>query len=298
MQRQIAAPFEALEQPTPDGSYPAAASPSSSSHDDCMPFARNTYSGTTCLVHGAPHVQLAQQDGFEVEEIAGPSERAIPIKITLPKDLRHPPVAGRGPVFLMFRGLPQEITLSAGFRLRDAWAVSLRDVSNLLMSSPPGYQGSYMLTVTLHKGQNASPETRIIAVRLGLTAAQDGAARTAVQHTVATKPKVEPDSITASIAGKVERLSEGEEVTLLQNAAELLRNGDIEAARLVYSELAIHGSGKAAFLMAQTYDPQVLEEHFLVGMRPDSERARQWYSRAAELGDGDAKERLRILQRK
>ena len=233
-----------------------------------------------------------------MEEISSPSGGAIPIRITLPDDVRELDAGGNGPVFLMFRGLPPEITLSAGFRLRDAWAVSLRDVSDLTMSSPPGYQGSYTLTVALYKGQNTGPETRIVAVRLTPAAAQAGAAKTPSIEPTAAAPKASPETLTAPIAGTVERLGAGEETTLLQNAAQMLTSGDIEAARLVYSELAIHGSGKAAFLMAQTYDPQVLEEHFVVGMEPDPERAREWYSRAAELGESEAKERLRALQNK
>ncbi len=75
----------------------------------------------------------------------------------------------------------------------------------------------------------------------------------------------------------------------------MLKNGDIEAARLAYSELAAHGSGEAAYLMAQTYDPQVLEKYFVVGMQPDAELAKQWYGRAVGLGYREAKERLTTL---
>ena len=294
---RIARTLQALEQPPPDGSH-ATVSPSLPGEENCGRFERNTYLDTICLQYGWPHGHLAQADGFQVEEISSPSGRAIPIKITLPNDVRDRDAAGRGPVFLMFRGLPPEITLSAGFRQGDAWAVSLRDVPDLIMSSPPGYQGSYTLTVTLHKGQNISPETRVIAVHLTPAAAQDRDTRTRSVQSTAAASKPSPDSVAGFTAGTVERLGAGEETTLLQNAAEMLTSGDIEAARLVYSELATHGSGKAAFLMAQTYDPQVLEEHFVVGMEPNSQLAREWYSRAAELGESEAKERLRTLQQK
>ena len=294
---RIVATSEALEQPVPERLCAATASPSQSSAEECGPFKRNTYPGTIYLRYGWPHGHLAQSGGFQVEEISSPSGRAVPIRITLPKEVRQPDAVGSGPAFLMFRGLPPEITLSAGFRLRDAWAVSLSDASDLRMSSPPGYQGSYMLTVTLHKGQSTNPETRMIAVRLGPTVSSDGAVSALpVPPTPAPAPKAELDSVAVSITGKVERLGEGEEIRLLENADEMLKTGDIEAARLVYSELSAHGSAKAAFLMAQTYDPQVLEEHFIVGLQPDAELARQWYSRAGELGDRDAKERLRQLQ--
>lgn len=242
-------------------------------------------------------MRQAQQGGFQVEEISSASGTAIPIKIALPPDLPQPDVGGQGPMFLMFRGLPLEIALSAGFRMGDAWAVSLRDVPDLTMSSPPNYQGSYMLTVTLHKGQNAKPESHTILVRLAPGASPGGgvASKSPVPTAAVAAPTAEPEAEPAAIADTVNRLSEGEQATLLENATELLGSGDIEAARLVYLELAANGSGKAAFLMARTFDPQMLEEHFVVGMQPDAERARQWYARAAELGDSEARERLRTL---
>jgi len=47
--------------------------------------------------------------------------------------------------------------------------------------------------------------------------------------------------------------------------------------------------------MAQTYDPQVFEKYFVVGMQPDAELAKQWYGRAVGLGYREAKERLTSL---
>jgi hypothetical protein len=266
-------------------------------HQNCESFGGGTGPGAICLGYGWPYGRLAQQDDFRVEEISSPSGTSIPIVITFPKDLQ---TANRGPLFLMFKGLPPEITLSAGFRVRDdAWAVAVNDVPNLAMSSPPGYQGTYRLAVTLHKGRGANAETRIVSVRLGTATAHEPAvAPPPTQPTATVSPDVETESVVASIPAKTDELGEGEETALLENAAEMLRNGDIEAARLAYSELAAHGSGEAAYLMAQTYDPQVLEKYFVVGMQPDSGLARQWYGRAVELGYRQAKERLTTLNAK
>ena len=292
---QLLPGFAAFIQSVPEGASRIAPAFFEQHHQNCGSFGGGTGSGVICLAYGWPYGHLAQLEGFRVEEISSPSGTSIPIVITFPKDLQQ--TAGSGPVFLMFKGLPPEITLSAGFRVRDdAWAVSVNDVPNLAMSSPPGYQGSYRLSVTLHKGREANPETRVISVRLGTATAQEPAAvPPPAQPTATVAPDEESGSAVASIPAKIDRLSEEEEKTLLQNAAEMLKNGDIEAARLAYSELAAHGSGEAAYLMAQTYDPQVLEKYFVVGMQPDAELAKQWYGRAVELGYGEAKERLTSL---
>lgn len=198
----------------------------------------------------------------------------------------------------MFKGLPPEVTLSAGFRVRDdAWAVSVNDAPTLTMNSPAGYEGSYALAVTLHKGHEVNPDTRIISVRLGIAPAQEPPVTPPpVQPAATVSPNEQAVSVVASIP--TTKIDEGEETALLQNAAEMLRSGDIEAARLAYSELAAHGSGEGAYLLAQTYDPRVLEKYFVVGMQPDSELARQWYRRAVELGSREAKERLTTLKAK
>jgi hypothetical protein len=295
---QLLPGFGAFMQSVPDCASCTAPASSVPPHQNCGSFGGTTGPGAICLAYGWPYGHLAQQEGFRVEEISSPSGTSIPIIITFPKDLQQ--TANRGPVFLMFKGLPPEITLSAGFRVRDdAWAVAVNDVPNLAMSSPPGYQGSYRLAVTLHKGREVNPETRIISVHLGnATAHEPAVAPPPLQSPATASPTAETESVVASIPAKTNELSEGEETALLQNAAEMLESGDIEAARLVYSELAAHGSGEAAYLMAQTYDPQVLEKYFVVGMQPDAGLARQWYGRAVELGYREAKERLTTLNAK
>jgi hypothetical protein len=292
---QLSLGFGALVQSVPDGAFRIARVSFMPRHQNCGSFGGSTGPGAICLAYGWPYGHLAQQDGFRVEEISSPSGTSIPIVITFPNDLQQ--TESRVSVFLMFKGLPPEITLSSGFRVSDdAWVVSVNDAPNLAMSSPPGYQGSYQLAVTLHKGREANPETRVISVRLGAATAHEPVAMPPpAQPTATASPDAESVSAVGSIPAKTDRLGEGEETALLQNAAEMLKNGDIEAARLAYSELAAHGSGEAAYLMAQTYDPQVLEKYFVVGMQPDAALAKQWYGRAAGLGYGEAKERLTTL---
>jgi TPR repeat protein len=84
---------------------------------------------------------------------------------------------------------------------------------------------------------------------------------------------------------------------LLDRAGTFFQNGDFESARLIYAELADRGSGRAAWRMAQTFDPDVLKSFFVVGVEPNSEKAKLWYSRAAERGVAEARERLKVLSK-
>ena len=67
--------------------------------------------------------------------------------------------------------------------------------------------------------------------------------------------------------------------------------------RLFYGALAERGSQKAALRMAQTYDPEVLRSLFMVGIKPNLEKARLWYTRAMELGAIEARDRLNVLSK-
>ena len=64
-----------------------------------------------------------------------------------------------------------------------------------------------------------------------------------------------------------------------------LRNGNVVFARVLFEELAARGSARAAFAVAQTYDPAVLQQIGVVGIQGDVEKAKSWYRKAAELGN-------------
>ena len=71
---------------------------------------------------------------------------------------------------------------------------------------------------------------------------------------------------------------------------------DIAAVRLIFTRLASNGIAEAAFELGQTYDPDFLQTVHVAGLKPDPEVARQWYTRAAELGNADAQRRLATLK--
>lgn len=76
---------------------------------------------------------------------------------------------------------------------------------------------------------------------------------------------------------------------LLARAERLIRSGDISSARLVLEHLVERGDARATFLLAQTCDPRMLRTWGVHGLRPDPERARALYARAAEAGLRDPK---------
>lgn len=81
---------------------------------------------------------------------------------------------------------------------------------------------------------------------------------------------------------------------LLKRGDEQFAIGDISAARLFYERAAESNSGLAARQMARTFDSAFLPAA-VDGALADQARARQWYQRAASLGNTDAAARLKAL---
>jgi TPR repeat protein len=81
---------------------------------------------------------------------------------------------------------------------------------------------------------------------------------------------------------------------MVKRGAELMANGDVAAARLMYQRAAETGDPVAAFALAETFDPLVLAKG---GVPPDLAQARAWYEKARELGSATAPERLERLTR-
>jgi len=83
---------------------------------------------------------------------------------------------------------------------------------------------------------------------------------------------------------------------LLKRARGLLASGDIPPARLLLERAADGQDPGAAFLLAQTYDPDVLGSRDARTITPDPAAARSWYQKAAQLGSTEAQRRLAQMQ--
>jgi hypothetical protein len=79
---------------------------------------------------------------------------------------------------------------------------------------------------------------------------------------------------------------------LMAQARRLIENGDISRARTVLDAPETSASGPLMFLLAETYDPNMLASWQTRGITANPERARALYQKARDLGDGRAQQRL------
>jgi hypothetical protein len=224
----------------------------------------------------------AGTEPFAVEPVAGIAGQAVPVSVHVPQDLRA--ADADGPVFVLFRDLPAEISFSAGFRTRLGWLVSVKDLGSLMLISSPGSFGVIEIESVIYRGRDQDHLSD--RWRVDLTEPSPSSA----EPTSSTR--FDPGANLQRHQDRPSKLALAEVQELLRRADTLLHAGDFESARLIYSALADNGIAQAAILMAQTYDPEALKKSFVVGMTPDIDKAMHWYRRAIALGEGDARHRL------
>jgi hypothetical protein len=91
------------------------------------------------------------------------------------------------------------------------------------------------------------------------------------------------------------RMDPSEASRLKARGDELLRRHDIVAARLFFLRAAEGGDAASAVAVGKTFDPVFLARMGAIGIAGDKAKAAFWYSRARELGDGEADLLLRGL---
>ena len=82
----------------------------------------------------------------------------------------------------------------------------------------------------------------------------------------------------------------------MARASALLGQGNISAARIVLERAAETGSAQANFILAQTYDPDILSAWGTYGTRGDATTARELYAKAHAGGILEAKDRFNVLR--
>jgi TPR repeat protein len=88
----------------------------------------------------------------------------------------------------------------------------------------------------------------------------------------------------------------GEQIALwVKRGEDFTAAGDFASARLVFQRAAETGDAKAALMLAETYDPNVLDRLRAKSVAPDIAMARLWYEKAKELGSPEAQRRLERL---
>jgi TPR repeat protein len=105
-----------------------------------------------------------------------------------------------------------------------------------------------------------------------------------------------PVASEVTVLASVAPYSVADEQRLLVRANALLRQADISGARPLLEHALGHGSARAAFMLAETYDARVLKSWSARGVLGDSRKALELYEKAQAGGIEDAKARIESLK--
>jgi TPR repeat protein len=172
-------------------------------------------------------------------------------------------------------GLAPGSALSAGRQEGPStWRLGAEELAGTAITPPRGFVGTMALTLELYLAGNT------VADRKDLQLEWSG------------------KSVPAPARSQPRQHSADEIALMMKSGAELMANGDISAARLMYQRAAEAGDAMAALALAETYDPLVLRRvNPKGGITPDVALAHTWYEKAKNLGSAVAPERLERLAR-
>ena len=191
--------------------------------------------------------------------------------------------------YLLIRGLPADAKLSSGLRnTSGGWMVRNEDVGNLSLTfrstefepAVAPASGDYPLEIYLLGDETAPQARRNFILRVD---AQDSDQEQTAMNSSSSFMELAVLSMPP------------ENISLLSRADDLIDQGDVASARLLFRHLADRGVDRAAFELARTFDADVLASLNVRGVSGDKKEAKLWYERAAGIGNVAATERLKIL---
>jgi hypothetical protein len=231
---------------------------------------------------------------FAIDDIQAEPGEAVQIRAQLPSRDQLAEAETAEGAFILIRNIPAGITISSGMSTGKVWIVSLNDAGDLQLISTADTIGEFTLEFYLIGSGNKLLAKDDVAVRLAPNQAVD-AVNAILDPPNKTDAETETGAVETPQPLALPPLPADEEEVLLRRAEELMQQGGIAAARLIYEELANRGSGKAALALAQTYDPAFIPPSATSAVKPDVEMALKWYERAAIYGSDEARQRIAAL---
>jgi hypothetical protein len=175
-------------------------------------------------------------------------------------------------------GLPAGTSVNQGTAEPDGrWRIAVSDLPGAKVTPPNGYSGIMTITAELR----TSNDLPIVRSPVRLTWQSRPVPAPASAASPASAQAVPAAKVTASDPPS-RHLNPKEVASLLRRAEELKAAGDIAAARLLLQRVAETNNARAAFELAETYDPIAMKKFGGSSVAADPALAQYWYQRARD----------------
>jgi hypothetical protein len=164
-------------------------------------------------------------------------------------------------------GFAAKSVFSAGQSIDEkTWTMAISDAADATLIPPQGFAGPMKLVVALLKADTSLADRRMLHLQW--------------------LPPAPGAPAMLQVAEVNERLEEGKRLRAM---------GNLPLARGIFLRYAQAGDARAAFLLAESYDPISLAKRQLLPPESDPELARIWYRKALDFGAQEAISRLERL---
>jgi hypothetical protein len=205
------------------------------------------------------------------------------------------------------RGLPPGARLTAGKRIgAGEWRIPAQEISTAVVIPPDDFIGQITVAAELRGDDGEAlvgssvhlAWTPASATTASTTAMPKQALSLAPSSTAVAPAVAAPTAPTGGAPSLpvVRSLDPREITSFLNRAQDLIAAGDLQSARLLLRRAAEAQNARAAFALAQTYDPSVLKQYGASAPPAEVATARNWYERAREWGAPDAQRQLDALE--
>ena len=82
---------------------------------------------------------------------------------------------------------------------------------------------------------------------------------------------------------------------LYRRGEQLIQQGDVASARLMFQRAAEVGDARSALALGASYDPDVLKKLGVFGVASNAVLAREWYAKASSFGSSEAALRIETM---
>ncbi len=243
-------------------------------------------------------VQIASLD---VNDVRGT------LNIMIPLMLSAEAAEGGEAVALKIMGLPSDAYLTAGKEIaKGSWLVQPSDIAGVKLVVPQLENDQFNMEIAAIEtktGDLAAPikemnvkvdQPPVIAVETGDGKQELASANIAATIAPASAPPINAGTSQVNATAIPDAIPEA--TALISKGDGLLNDGDIISARQLYLQANSLGDIQGAYGVGRTYDPQVFAALNVSGLKPDPDKAAQWYQKAAKAGVLAAKTALSSLQ--
>jgi len=176
---------------------------------------------------------------------------------------------------LVICGFASRSIISAGQSIDDrTWALPVSDLPDAVLIPPAGFIGQMKLDVVLVNLDKSIADHKTLLMQWD---------------------REDPGQTSMPLALEVGGAAQNEIDRQLEEGRHLEATGNLPLARGIFLRFAQGGNARAAYLLANSYDPISLAKRLLLPPESDLALARIWYRKASDWGSQDAAARLQRL---